>query len=47
MRMYFKMKRLKKKSRKVFPRVQGTYLHFHTAYINDPVSLLACGINSS
>jgi hypothetical protein len=38
---------LKKKSKKVFPRVQGTYFHFHTASINDPVSLLAVGINST
>lgn len=38
---------LKKKSRKVFPRVKGTFFHFHTANINDPVGLLACGINSN
>lgn len=38
---------LKKKSRKIFPRVKGEYFLFHTAYINDPVSLLAVGVNSN
>ena len=26
--------------------MQGSYLHFHTANVNEPVGLLACGVNS-
>ena len=37
---------LKKITRKRYPKVQGTYLIYYVPSINDPVSMLACALNS-
>lgn len=37
---------LKKINRKRYPKVQGTYLLYFVPSIGDPVSMLACALNS-
>lgn len=37
---------IKKISKKRFPKVQGNYLLYYVPSITDPISMLACAINS-